>query len=378
MLLSLLLFTCAAQTKNTVVPEKPSPPSMELQSIQPVKSGWEKEMDETMKAAKTEGSLVIYTFNGPEVRQALSESFGKKFGIKTEFVAGGSQELIQRMNREWRAGIDYVDLFLSGSSDMVVTLKPTGALTSLKPLLLLPEVLDPKAWYIGELPFVDREKQFIFVALGNPGTSIVINTSLVKPEEMKSYTDLLAPKWKGKIIMGDPTVPGSGGRWFAAMSHIMNQDFLRKLAGQNPALTRNRRLMAEWLAQAKYPIGIAAGFQDVSPFIQAGAPLRNVTPVEGTYISGAAGTIVVVRKSPHPQTAKLFVNWYLSREGQTVFSKAHVSHSGRVDVPFDFLPEGKSRIPGVKYFPTENEDFLLSEPQSQKFAQEILGHLLVR
>lgn len=376
-MVALFLISCGVQTKTSVPDEKAASAAIqETRSSNSISGGWAEELDKTLKAAKTEKNLVIYTYNGPEVRQALSEAFVKKFGLPIEFLSGRSTELVERMNRESRAGIDYVDLFISGSTDMIITLKPAGALAPLRPLLFLPEVLDPKAWATGELPFADKEKQYVFVALGNPGTSVILNTTLVRPEEIKSYNDLLNIKWKGKIIMSDPTVVGSGLRWFGAMTKIMSLDYLRKLAEQMPAVTRDRRLQAEWLAQGKYPLGLAAGFQDVSPFIEAGAPLRNVTPVEGTYISGAAGSIVIIKKAPHPNAAKLFINWYLSREGQTVFTRAHVSHSGRIDVPYDFLPEGKARIPDGKYIPTENEDFLLAQAEQMKWAQELMGHLL--
>ena len=154
------------------------------------KPGWEAEWDQVQKEARKEGRLVLLTTTGVEMRQALAEAL-KEYGITLDVIAGRAVELEERISRERRAGIYSVDLFLDGIATMVIVSRSAGL--PLSPLLILPEVKDPKVWYKGKLNFVDKEKRVLaFIAYVDPG--IHINTDIVKPGDIKSMQDLLSPK----------------------------------------------------------------------------------------------------------------------------------------------------------------------------------------
>ena len=181
--------------------------------------GWEADWEKTLEAAKKEGKTNIYGVVSNSVRTNLSKSFTQKYGIELEFVTGRGSELVEKLTSERRAGIFLADVYLGGATTPVTTFKPKGFLDPLKPLLILPEVTDAKAWYGGGLYFSDAERQYVACPILTASNNYLsVNTDLVKPGEINSYKDLLNPKWKGKIIINDPTIAGAGSRWFSVVA----------------------------------------------------------------------------------------------------------------------------------------------------------------
>ncbi len=255
------------------------------------------------------------------------------------------------------------------------SLGPEGAADPLDSVLTLPEVLDKKAWWGGDYIWVDPS-HFHMMFLALPRAPLTINTDYVKSDDIKSYRDLLVPKWKGKITCFDPTISGAGREIFALLGDVMGKDYLKQLGDQQPVITRDRRLPMEWVARGKYPIGIGIGPDVQLEFKNLGAPTRTVTPAEGTFISGSGGGVLLMNKAPNHNAAQVFVNWLLSREGQTAASKAYGGQSAREDVPTDFLDPEVIRQPGVKYKPTFDLAYLREADSYAKIAQEMWAPLM--
>ena len=169
---------------------------------------WQIEWEKTVKAAEEEGALVIYMTQAFE--PVFREVFQKKFPkIKVTLVTGRGPDLSQRVMSERRAERFAVDLYISGNISPLTVFHKAKILEPVKPLLLLPEVLDTSVWYEGKHHYDDPENRFIFVFEGTPRSGeITYNTKLVNPAEIKSYWDLLNPKWKGKFVSVDPLVSG--------------------------------------------------------------------------------------------------------------------------------------------------------------------------
>lgn len=372
LLIASLLMACAAREIASPQTAMPSPIKEEEKGKLSLKEAWEQEWDKILQAAKKEGSVIVYGTMGSEPRAALSSSFNNKFAIKAEFITGKGAEISQRLLRERRAGIYMADVYVGGPTTLLNALKPSGVFETLPPYIFLPEILEPKVWYGGRLPYLDRDKvAFSFAAYASP--SIAINTELVREPEVKSYQDLLNPKWKGKIVMNDPTVAGSGSTWFTMVSlYIMNLDYMRQLVKQSPTIIRDQRLQVEWLARGRFAIAITPKPEEMGEFIRAGAPIKNIAPEEGMYLTMGGGNAAVFNLAPHPKAAKLFVNWLLSREGQIVYSKYHNVQSAREDIPTDFVDPIKLRQPDVKYFAT-SEEFFVKEKDMWDISREIFG-----
>lgn len=342
----------------------------------PVLSGWETEWGKTVEAARKEGKVSAYSTVSAEVRTAISEAFKARYGIEVEWVAGKSGELAEKLFRERRSGIYWADMATGGTGTALNVLKPAGVLDYIEPELILPDVTDPAAWYQGKLPFFDRDK-VIFSFRADINNTILIHKSSAKKEEIESYKDLLNPKWRKRIAWYDPTIGGSGNQFFSVVGEIiMGYDFMKELARQEPLFSRDKRQLVEWIARGKHAIGLGAEDASVQEFLRAGVPLEEFTPKEGSYMTSGSGNIHLYNKPSHPKARKVFLNWLLSHEGQTIWSKVGGTQSARVDVSTQHLPAGRIREPGKKYFMADTEEWEAQKEKRFDLAQQIFGALL--
>ncbi|MBI4329918.1 MAG: extracellular solute-binding protein [Chloroflexi bacterium] len=337
---------------------------------------WQSEWEKLKTGARKEGKVVISSGVSPGVRNGLNEAFAEKYGIELEFIAGQAAVLAPRILAERRAGIYSVDLVMGGVGAIDSALSPAGVLEPMDSALMLPEVLDKKAWWGDDLLWVDPNHLHIMF-LAFPNYNIIVNTELVGNDEIRSYRDLLNPKWKGKIAYFDPRIPGGGRSLFMAMGEgVMDKEYLRELGKQDLVISRDRRLLTEWVARGRNPVGIGISPDEVTEFIRAGAPIRFIPVAEGTYITGSFGGLALMKNAPHPNARNLFVNWVLSREGQTVASRSFGLQSARNDVPTDFLSPIFLRQPAAKYVNAMTVEWEEKSPVYMKMIDDFWGHLI--
>ena len=311
--------------------------------------GWQAEWEKTRLAAKAEGKVVIYTTAGPEIRTAFTKAVKEKHGIDLEFVTGKGIELVTKVLNERRAGLFLGDVYISGGTSTLVSLVPQGVMDVITAEFVLPEVGDASKWYGGELPYVDVERRLLGFR-GSVFWSFTTNTTLVKKDELVSYKDVLKPAFKGKIAMGDPTIEGASNTFVTlASAYLMGPDYIKELVKQEPFISRDERLLTEWVARGKYSVLIGTKPDPIAEFLKAGASLLPIIPKEGSMIEPGSGTVSVINKRPHPNATKVFINWLLSKDGQTVYAEAAGIESAREDVSKAHLGAGLVREPGKKY-----------------------------
>ena len=331
--------------------------------------GWEN----TVKAAEQEGQLVIYTLS--EIGDIfVNGGFQKKFPkIKLSIVTGRGGEHVPRIMAERRAGKFLVDVADLGNTSPY-TLYQSKALEPLPPAFILPEVKEPSKWWQGRQHFIDPEGQYILVYVGAPLYLVAYNTTVVKPNEFKSYWDLLNPKWKGKIAAFDPRAGGFSATRDRFFYHHpgLGPEFLKRLFSEMDLTLYRRYPQGEdWLATGKFVICLCR-HQSISEAKNQGLPVDLIEPSvfkEGVGVETRAKTLVLMNKAPHPNAAKVFVNWFLSREGQIDFQKTSgkfidggAEGSLRIDIPKDDIPARNRLIAGVKYVPQWNADFFDMKP----------------
>lgn len=352
LLLLLLLSACKPSTSNQRAADSGAGANpLENQVV--FKSDW----DKLLAGARKEGTVVLQSTAGAETRVLLLPAFKERFGISIDYVSGKGAEVAQKILTERRAGIYTSDVYMGGTTTLFSQLKPAGVIEPLKPVLLLPELTNPQAWYGGELRWLDKD-QTILSLTGSPSGRIAVNSNMVRADEIASWKDMLNPKWKGKISINDPTAAGAGAKAFGVLVEVLGVEFMRDLMRQEPAVVRDQRMQVEWVAQGKYPIAIAPKSDPVAEFANAGAPIKIVTPKDGLFLTSGSGNIALINKAPHPQAARVFINWLLTKEGQTLFTQAQRTHSLRLDVPTSHVEPDRLREEGIKYFiEADNEDF---------------------
>ncbi|MGZ8426038.1 MAG: hypothetical protein ACXWYD_13895, partial [Candidatus Binatia bacterium] len=174
------------------------------------KPAWQANWEQTVAAAKKEGKLNFYV--GRYGSEPLLNEFRKEFPeIKLVTVNGAGNSLGTRIITEIRAGHVVADLFSGGANTNYEVLYEGKALDSIKSLLVLPEVLDETKWLEGRHRYTDPEQRHVFIYIANPSSSgFYYNTNMVNAKEIKSYWDLVNPKWKGKYVSQDPLGTGLG------------------------------------------------------------------------------------------------------------------------------------------------------------------------
>ncbi len=324
---------------------------------------WQKTWDETLAAARKEGKVVVLSPPDTHVRQTLPAAFKARFGITLEYLSGRSSETAAKIRAERSAGIYSVDVVLAGIQTMSTVYYREKMLDPVKPVLILPEVLDGSKWKNGKLWFVDPEQQYVLRLFNSVNEAFTINTQGVKPEELRSVRDLLDPKWKGKISFMDPTVSGTGSNQAAGLYVRFGEDFIKQLLiDQKPMISRDRRQLTDWLVRGTYPISFGAEDGEIERLRREGFPLLpmyNLSDMPGSVSGG--DQVGLLSNAPHPNAAKVFINWMASKEGSETFSRAFKMVSTRNDIDEkSFLPAEVIPKPGMDYFDSYDWEFTVT------------------
>lgn len=314
-------------------------------------SDWER----TVKLAEEEGQVVVYKIGQDAVWHAFQKRFPK---IKLVLISGRAAQLLPRIMAERRAGKFLGDIVRLGGGTSTSLLK-AQALDPIGSSFILPEVKDTSKWFEGKHHYNDGESRYIFVHAAFPLRLLAYNTNLVDPKSLSSFWDLLDPKWKGKITAKDPADAGGGSPLlFLYYNPQLGPEYLRKLiTSGNLNLVRDDRQQTDWLASGKFPVAITAKATDVDGANRQGLPVDVFDPhalaKDGVGLEAGGTMISLLNKAPHPNAAKVVINWFLSREGQSFVQKGTPDEPGpnslREDIPKDNLPVWARRQKGVQY-----------------------------
>jgi iron(III) transport system substrate-binding protein len=343
---------------------------------------WQPDWEKTVEAAKKEGEVHVYISGWGAVID--SGQFQKAFPqIKVVAVTGKGAQIAQRLLSERRAERYLADIVSDGINPVLTSFHATKILEPLKPLLALPEVTDESKWWRGKHYYADAEGQYVFRYTGIPQTgSVYYNTKLVNPAEFKSVWDFLNPKWKGKIASRDfrDPGPGNGAMRFLYYSPEIGPTFLQRLFSEmQVAVFRDLRQGTDWLANGRYAICFGCG-ADVDAAKSQGLPVDEFPPMkEGAGLVSQYGTLGFPNRAPHPNAAKVFVNWFLSRDGQTALQKA-VAKTGegapdslRIDIAKDDVQPKDRRLDNVNYMDLDSRREWLDRKPILKLFEEALA-----
>jgi len=263
-------------------------------------------------AAKKEGEVIWYTTQIiAQLVRPVSVAFEKKYGIKVRSTRANSTELSVKIINESRAGRPQSDVF-DGTST-VVPLKKEGFVLQWLP--------DPAKAY--PAPYKDPEGYWVANNLFflTPG----FNTALVpKGTEPRSYQALLDPKWRGKIAWStSPTSSGGPGFIGTVLTEMGTESgmlYLRELSKQRIAnIGSAAREVLDQVIAGEYLLALQIFNHHTVISAKKGAPVDwiKMEPVTGTL-----SVISVHKNAPHPNAAKLLVDFITSPEGQNIFRDA--------------------------------------------------------
>lgn len=333
LVLSLVVAILASACAPRTAPVGPSPapvaqPARPAPAPAPaIVSPQERDLTQLVEAARKEGKLTAYSFSFTgDIGQTLQRAFQEKYGIKMDIITGRGAEMGERIKTERRVGSVVADLMESSPTN-VTNLKEGGTTAA---SLDIPVLQEKDVWRVD--PLVNDPEGHV---LGHRAMNFgpYINTNLVKPADVpKSFKDLLDPRWEGKIVLPDPNVSSGSYDIFMTLVEYKRLDMdTVKAIGLRAKFVPGTRQIAEAVARGEYPIGLGVSDNDSAPFLKEGAPIKAIAMQEGiiTLVSSMAR----VKDGPHPNAAKLFINWMLSKEGQTIYTRTIGLASIRKDVP---------------------------------------------
>ncbi len=373
LLLGLGTLAACGSEEPTATPASPDPGAAADAPM-----GFAAEWEALIEAAKDEGRLVMAGGGSSVHVRKFYEHFGDLFRIRTVVSGGSGRDQANRMLAEQRAGRYEVDLVHAGFTTIKDRLGPR-ALEFFPPWLMHPEVTDESLWFEGKHKYADPETQTGFVYEGHAasqttegaGMGLFYNTNLVTQEEIEALHnpwDLLQDKWRGEFVSHDPSLGGGGtGDLIDAWrTPSLGQEWLTAYwIGMEPFITDDVNIVQSTLAKGRFHWGFSTGANDeLRELMRLGAPISDQFPRRLMFFDelqggGTRGSFAIGINPPHANATKLYINWFLSREGQTYMQarlrdEARPERGAMVSLRDDDIPVGltlpeRRRQPGITY-----------------------------
>ncbi len=258
--------------------------------------------DETVAAAKKEGKVVFYNNLQPNGIEPLLAKFRAAVpGIQPEQIRLGSNPLIERFQTEFNAGRHLADVFITFPDERIVEGVKAGWMAEWTP----PE--------LSNFPPAINEGNKLFT-LQYAREAIIWNKTLVKPaDEPKEWTDLFDPKWKGKVGMNPPWRSVSIQQVVAFWEDKGIANPAEKLKANEVRFFEGSGGIIQAVVRGDVRIAELTDLP-LNPLLEDGAPVGFVYPASGTTLS--ANKAFVAAKAPHPNAARVFMNWLMTKDGQ--------------------------------------------------------------
>src|SRR5712664_2352753 len=308
-----------------------------------------------------EGEVVYYGHDSEPGIGVLLDAFKKDFPkIKTSYVRLQTGALYAKITAERSAGRFGVDVLqLSDISPAIDFQKKGGWEQYMSP----------------EYSAYKTEHQSApaghYTWGGVSFAGISYNRAKVKPEQApKTWKDILNPAFKDGVSAKLATSGMQHAQWYV-LRKLYGNDFWQEFAKQRPKGFDARAQLFDRLSKGDDRMCVLAEYAGYTLFAEKGAEIEFVAPPDG--LPATAFFIGVVNRAPHPEAAKLFVDWALSKRGQAVYQNQKILLYGSVRNDAGPMPTGK-RLPDFKLLsPTDWDDYVVSHPVFVKDWNGIMG-----
>lgn len=324
---------------------------------------WKAEWDRTVAAAEQEGTVVVDTVSDKAWQEFVAKEFPAAFPkIKLDATRLSPPDFVARVRVEREAGKFLWDVAAAGPNPMYALYKD-GAVDPILPELILPEAKDEAAWGGWNEALIDAPHRYVF-SMSEYISAPFYNAAFVPAEKVQQLglKVLLDPAYKGKIAWQEPTIPGSGHSFALDLREHLGDDGLKQLVlDQHVIFDRNMQTVVEDMARGTVYFTIGPATRSlIGPYVKAGAGVKTDLHMIGnkpeeSHVTDGGNTISVMNKRPHPNAARVFVNWILQKDVQYRLAKAMDEDSRRNDIPPVSSPD-EARLPGAKYLAPPREE----------------------
>jgi iron(III) transport system substrate-binding protein len=314
--------------------------------------------DARVDAAKKEGKVVWYTSLALPSAEKVAKLFEAAYpGIKVEVHRTGSQRILQRVMQELSANIKNVDVIHTSDAGHFVLLKD-------KKLLMKHTPGGVEAFPPG---FKDRDGYYY--GLRATVNVIAYNTKIVTAAEApKTWKDLLAPKWKGKMVTAHPGYSGVISTHVLALVHSLGWDYFKQLGQQSVMIVQSAVDPSGVVASGERPVAVNGGDYTFYQVKKQGNPVEIVYPKEGVPL--VVSPTAIAAFAPHPNAAKLFTDFTFTRELQQVLADSEGLYTGHPSVTY---PADKPKLTDLKLLQVDPEELEKRNEEIKKRFVEFFG-----
>jgi iron(III) transport system substrate-binding protein len=308
--------------------------------------------------AEREGTFVLYTTTPDSDTSKVMAAFHAAFpAINPNFVRIQAGGLYAKLLSERQAGSYLVD-----TMEITLTLAQDFQNRQGWMQYVSPELAAYKPQFRSE-----PEGYWAWATVSMSG--IAYNTKLVPEDQApKTWKDLLDPKWEGEINVKSVLAGVQHDVWYD-LRQIYGDQYWDQFAKQKPRAFDSWVQQFERCSNGQDKVIATAQYSGYLSMKARGAPLGFSFPPEGLPVDPAG--IGIVANAPHPQAARLFMDWLLGVPGQTAVVAATFGYSVRADVP---PPEGGVEFSTVKLLvPADWADSVKSQRQFVKDWNRITG-----
>jgi iron(III) transport system substrate-binding protein len=288
------------------------------------------------EAAKKEGKVVWYTSTPVKTAQQLAVQFEKQTGVHVELFRSGGSAILRRFMQENQAGLHAADVMTTSDPAASAKLAKEGLFVPFKP-----EAFD-------KVPDVAKDPNGAYVAQRlNMMVIYVRSDKVAKADYPKTWTDVLDPKYKDKLVMTDPSFTALQLMVVSTLSHKLGWDYYEKLKANNIMIVQSNQQVTDTIKRSERLIAVGALDSYASDARKQGHPIETIYPADGTFI--IPSPTAIIKGGPHPEAAKLFANFMVSEAAQKLFP-ANGGYAARTDID---PPAGNPRLADVKPMPID-------------------------
>jgi iron(III) transport system substrate-binding protein len=311
--------------------------------------------------AEQEGEVVYYGHDGEAGIGELLEAFRKDFPkLKTSYVRLQTGALYAKLMAERSAGRFACDVLQMSDISPAIDFQKKGGWE----VYPSPEHAAYKPAYLSTPP-----GHFTFAGVTFAG--IAYNRAAVKPEQApKTWKDILNPAFRDALSAKLATSGMQHAQWYL-LRKLYGADFWQEFAKQRPRGFDSRAQLFDRLAKGDDKICALAEYAGYTLFKEKGADIEFVAPADG--LPATPIFLGVVSKAPHPEAAKLFVDWALSNRGQAVYQTRKILLYGSLRSDAPPMATGKRLADFKLLFPTDWNDFQASHAAFVKEWNAIMG-----
>jgi iron(III) transport system substrate-binding protein len=263
-------------------------------------TGRAESMDDLIVQAKKEGSVVMYISGLSNVIGLIQSGFSQKYGIKVDALEVNAGPQRQRVGLSVQANQVQVDVLVSSDTPFFDELGQKGATQNLDSLPS--KASFPKEWWPGAYPFFTSYSQ-----------AVLVNTQHVDPASIKSWRDILNPKYKDHIVAISPAAGGGVLAFYGNIIDSQGPDYLKTLGTLNPAVVGTSLEGSQMVASGEKWIYLDNVAYNTVPLKAKGAPVEDIFLSPSMVVVYAA---VAMKSGPHPAAARLMIDWLASADGQ--------------------------------------------------------------